>query len=257
MDDLVILSAREQEYLLRTIESAIQVRRRRQFFLWTQGQFQSLLPHEIMVCIHFGSNEEVLHVECMHSIVLDEQSKQQLCNPKDGFAIRLARHCRSEERLPSTFKPEEHQDGQPLDRFRSEMHIRQLGNAVVHSTENFLGGASFFALFGLPEIANSRHGFFIELLLPYLHIALLRLISSSEETIQRSASGQTVLKIVTAREIDILLWVKEGKSNFEIGIILSISALTVKNHLQKIYKKLNVQNRTQAVSRCIDLRLFS
>ncbi|AZP13371.1 XrtB/PEP-CTERM-associated transcriptional regulator EpsA [Undibacterium parvum] len=256
MDDLVVLSLREQEYLLRTIESALQVRRRRQFFLWTQGQFQSLLPHEIMVCIQFGGDGEVVHIECMHSVILDEQSKEQLCNPHDGFALRLARHCRNEERLPLLIEQGERSDSHPLSRLRAEMEIRKLGISVVHSTENLPGGASFFALFGLPDAADSRHSFFLELLLPYLHISLLRLVANAAEPLSNPGSGSSLARPVTAREIDILRWVKQGKSNFEIGIILGISALTVKNHLQKIYKKLNVQNRTQAVSRCMDLRLL-
>jgi len=48
-----------------------------------------------------------------------------------------------------------------------------------------------------------------------------------------------------------------GKSNIEIGTILTISPLTVKNHVQKILRKLNVQNRTQAVGRALALRILS
>ena len=49
---------------------------------------------------------------------------------------------------------------------------------------------------------------------------------------------------------------REGKSNQEIGTILGISPLTVKNHVQKILKKLRVQNRAQAVGKAIALRLI-
>ena len=49
------------------------------------------------------------------------------------------------------------------------------------------------------------------------------------------------------RQIEIMRWVHEGKSNIEIGLILGISALTVKNHVQKILRKLNARNRTEAV----------
>jgi DNA-binding CsgD family transcriptional regulator len=47
-----------------------------------------------------------------------------------------------------------------------------------------------------------------------------------------------------------------GKSNHEIGGLLEISPLTVKNHVQKICRKLNAQNRAHAVSRGISLRLL-
>ncbi len=255
MEDLVILSAREQEYLLRAIESALHVNKRRHFFLWTQGQFQGLLPHEVMVCIQFGSNDEVLHIECLHGVVLDPDTIDLLCNPHDGLALRLAYHCRSEERLPCVVERKDEDETHPLNRLLTEMEMRKLKNAVVHGTERLPGGATFFAIFGLPEIPSPRQAFFMELLLPHLHLALQRLMSNNEGDVALMSQSQA-RPVVTSREIEILRWVKEGKSNYEIGVILGISALTVKNHVQKIFKKLNVQNRAQAVSRCISLRLL-
>ncbi|MEC5217721.1 transcriptional regulator EpsA [Actimicrobium sp. GrIS 1.19] len=254
MEDLVILDLREQEYLLRAIESAMHVRKRRQFFLWTQGQFQGLLPHEIMVCIQFGSGDQVLHVECLNGVMLDPVALDLLCNPTDGLAVRVANHCRAEERLPCVISANGHAATHPLSRFRAELDSRKLGHAMVHATERLLGGSSFFALFTLPKAPDVRQTFFFELLLPHLHLALLRLLSSIDA--EGAAITRDSPRPVTNRGIDILRWVKEGKSNYEIGMILGISELTVKSHLQKIYKKLNVQNRVQAVSRCIALRLL-
>ena len=52
---------------------------------------------------------------------------------------------------------------------------------------------------------------------------------------------------LSAREAEILRWIALGKTNPEIGSILNISSFTVKNHVQRILKKLDVSNRTQAV----------
>jgi DNA-binding CsgD family transcriptional regulator len=51
---------------------------------------------------------------------------------------------------------------------------------------------------------------------------------------------------LTAREREVMHWLAEGKSNDEIGLILGISAHTVKNHLDKIFKKLGVESRHAA-----------
>jgi DNA-binding CsgD family transcriptional regulator len=45
-----------------------------------------------------------------------------------------------------------------------------------------------------------------------------------------------------------MAWVAKGKTNGEIGSILNVSSFTVKNHMQRIFKKLDVFNRAQAVS---------
>lgn len=58
---------------------------------------------------------------------------------------------------------------------------------------------------------------------------------------------------LTSRENDVLAWVVEGKSNQEIAVILGLSSLTVKTHLQSILKKMKVENRTTAAARALEL----
>jgi len=57
---------------------------------------------------------------------------------------------------------------------------------------------------------------------------------------------------LTVREKDILTWVKEGKSTWEVASILGITQDTVKYHLRNIFLKLNVTNRSQAVAVAIE-----
>ena len=53
---------------------------------------------------------------------------------------------------------------------------------------------------------------------------------------------------LSERESEIMKWVALGKTNLEIGSILNLSSFTVKNHMKRIFKKLDVFNRAQAVS---------
>ncbi len=50
----------------------------------------------------------------------------------------------------------------------------------------------------------------------------------------------------TRREADVLIWLAKGKTDWEIAQILSISERTVNKHLEQIYRKLGVNNRTSA-----------
>ena len=52
---------------------------------------------------------------------------------------------------------------------------------------------------------------------------------------------------LTNREVEVLRWIKEGKTNWEISRILNITERTVKYHTENIYKKLGVSSRTHAV----------
>jgi DNA-binding CsgD family transcriptional regulator len=123
-------------------------------------------------------------------------------------------------------------------------------SVLVHGTGPLPDGASVFLLFGLPMRPGPRHAYFLELLLAQLHLGLLRL--PGPDTRLNGAPARPL----SAREAEIVGWLREGKSNDEMAQILGISALTVKNHLQRIYRLLGVGNRAHALARCLELRLL-
>lgn len=53
---------------------------------------------------------------------------------------------------------------------------------------------------------------------------------------------------LTGREAEILMWIARGKTNKEIGIILSMSPRTVNKHLEHVFEKLGVTTRSAAVA---------
>jgi len=54
---------------------------------------------------------------------------------------------------------------------------------------------------------------------------------------------------LTPREEEIMRWVAEGKTNWEISVILHVSLNTIKFHLKNVYEKLGgVENRWAAVA---------
>jgi transcriptional regulator EpsA len=257
----VILSKLEQEYLMGAIEASLRVRDRRGYFLWTQGQLQALLPHRIMLCMQFGADGGLLHAECLHGTVLADQLQARLADPHDGLALRLARSAQAAG-VPLALEGDGAQAG-----VAAELHALGLENVLLHGSGALAGGGTSFALFGMPQRPGPRQAYFMELLLPHLHLALLRLTAGGQAQSAAAAEppafsaagpsrGGTGQRPCSQREMEILHWVREGKSNEEVGQILGISGLTVKNHLQRIYKTLGVSNRTQAVARGLALQLL-
>lgn len=59
---------------------------------------------------------------------------------------------------------------------------------------------------------------------------------------------------ITKRESEVLYWVSYGKTSWEISQILGMSPRTVNKHLEQIYRKLGVDNRTSAAA--ISIRLL-
>jgi len=54
--------------------------------------------------------------------------------------------------------------------------------------------------------------------------------------------------LLTMREMEILNLLSTGAKNTDIAKQLSLSVHTIKTHIYHIYKKLDVENRTQAVN---------
>jgi DNA-binding CsgD family transcriptional regulator len=51
---------------------------------------------------------------------------------------------------------------------------------------------------------------------------------------------------LTPREAEVLFWISQGKSNHDIGVILGAKTGTICKHVEHIFGKLNVENRTAA-----------
>jgi DNA-binding CsgD family transcriptional regulator len=58
---------------------------------------------------------------------------------------------------------------------------------------------------------------------------------------------------LTARESEVMIWIAEGKTNAEIGVILKASSRTIDRHVGSILAKLNVENRASAILRVMEL----
>jgi two-component system NarL family response regulator len=53
---------------------------------------------------------------------------------------------------------------------------------------------------------------------------------------------------LSPRELEVLRLLAEGKPNKLIGVAMSITEVTVKSHVQSLFKKLNVLSRTEAIA---------
>lgn len=60
---------------------------------------------------------------------------------------------------------------------------------------------------------------------------------------------------LTPREREVLQWVVQGKSNGDIAIILGLALRTVKKHLERVFAKLGIHSRSEAMALYYELVL--
>jgi DNA-binding NarL/FixJ family response regulator len=80
--------------------------------------------------------------------------------------------------------------------------------------------------------------------------------SEPDETTKPRISEQPPHNVLTPREIEILPLLAQGLSNKEIAARLYIAPVTVKTHLQNIYKKLNTKNRIEALKKSREIGII-
>jgi WD40 repeat protein/serine/threonine protein kinase len=71
-----------------------------------------------------------------------------------------------------------------------------------------------------------------------------------------SQAGSTLVELLTPREQEVLQHIILGRSNREIADELVLSVTTVKSYLNRIYRKLNVRSRVQAIVKARELDLI-
>lgn len=137
---------------------------------------------------------------------------------------------------------------------------RQPVNAVLHcqlDPEN--KWTSVFAFFNVDSFIKLeagrgfRHCLLLELLVPYLHATLCRIIAPA--TLDQGQTPKQSIKL-TIRELQILRHIKLGRTNGEIAESLHKSVFTVNNQVVRVLEKLSAKNRTHAVVVAKDMGLL-
>lgn len=251
------LSGADAEELVATVTEAMQIRRRYQFFVWTQGRLRNLLPHGLLLCGMPRAGSGRMFFDYFYNVPIEPDTLARLCHPRDGLARELVNLWLAGGGEPLCISPGHAASGH--EAIAAELQRLQLTDVVAHgipSAQPTLGAHGFFGFVALPQHAGEREITLCHLLVPHIFGAYCRALSreGSPGTAADEHDGELP---VTEREVEILRWVREGKSNQEIGNELGISPLTVKNHVQKILRKLGASNRAQAVSIAISSGLLA
>jgi len=258
----MVLNDTHVEAIVSSAESALDVRRRYQFFVWTQGSLQVLLPHQLAICAAYSRARHELQFEAFNSVPVNAGMLAQLCESRSP-ATTLLQNLWLGARCKPVSVPVEQLQGEAFAELRQNLQAAGFRELLAHGVSRPHRPAeieSFFVLGWHQQIYSPRHKLCFELLMPHIHATWQRVQSIERELkelpppgLVRSPAGTHV----TERERQILRWLREGLSNPQIGETLGISALTVKNHVQKILRKLNAANRAQAVAVAISLNLLA
>jgi DNA-binding CsgD family transcriptional regulator len=121
-----------------------------------------------------------------------------------------------------------------------------LDGFIYGTCDNDLRSSTSFCFTGQKAENNQRTRTIIKYVVPHLSEALKRLVAVPRK---RTTS-------LTSSEVEVLKWLKEGKTTWETSSILNKSERAIKFHINNILKKLNAMNRTHAVAIALENHLI-
>lgn len=253
------LSERQLRHYHETMVQSTRLRSHFDLLAWLQGDLQFYLPHEILVAT-WG---DFRAGEVQHDIlspIAGVRSTADDATALTPLLLDLFERWKQFKRRPYSlnagsngFLPR----AASADDGELPRALRKMRTAMVHGVLDERGRSNclYVAFRSAPhfeEIQRRAMG----TVLPYIDTALRQIALLPDQGGNSESGALHGHWHVTAREADlsdreaeILNWVAKGKTNVEIALILNISAFTVKNHMQRVFRKLDVTNRAQAVSK--------
>src|SRR5262245_15849202 len=241
------------ESLALNLDASLGVHARAHFFSWTQGLLQSLIRHELLICARRSDRPPALRADGFSMSAPDPAMLSEAFVHDAWVPAALLEAWEEKRYQPVVFDLANLTSSGGA--FTRELERLGATRLLVHGVHDADGRALALFIFACrPEALGSRQTYLARLLAPALYAAWVRTQLRYTPRTPEQVPGHRVL---TVRECESLKWIYLGKSNFEVGAILEISPLTVKNHVQKILRKLNVVNRTQAVGKALELCILN
>jgi transcriptional regulator EpsA len=253
MRDAALPQGDLDQRIMRVLVDCTQVRTAADFKSVMQGAFRAVIPHEMMLCGIGGISRQGNHIRKILNVDYPLAYFEPLRDQDGRLDSPLMKRWR-ETQEPQLFQSGRDDHAYPAD-WVSLFNQHDLRNTLAHGVLD-VGGvfSSFFIFSRIPGDVGAHHAFLMKLMTPHLHFALGRVLTTVAE--YQGALGKSK-KALSERQREILHWLNEGKTNWEIAKILGLTELNVKYHIDQIFLKLEVRSRAHAVAKGRELALLS
>ncbi|OUS11686.1 hypothetical protein A9Q89_08115 [Gammaproteobacteria bacterium 53_120_T64] len=197
---------------------------------------QAVLPFAAM---HIGIIKDVHHLP--HRLIMHEYTHSKTDGVADHIQVTISDntlcHTRNlEQTMMALLKPH---FGEDWDDTRFASKIEPIRFNFTSSPYKI-----FASIYASKPMDSESHTLFLRLM-PLFFLKISR------------AYTDGTIPALTKRQQEVLFWIKEGKTAWDISQLLVVSERTVNFHLDNIFKKLEAVNRPHAVARAISYGLLA
>jgi transcriptional regulator EpsA len=247
------LSAEESARFLCVAAASSAIKRHYDLFVWLNGEVQHFLPHQILISAwgDFASWHIKLDVVSALPGVRTEQLARCRIDP-------LVRECYTQwvarGREPLMLDAAAWASVHTACTCPLHSALRGMRSLLVHAVRDKRSGNDSLYLALDSESSgdrgcNPRFMSLAQLLFCQVDVACRRVAALPLHDAVAAQSTTLHLLDLSTREREILDCLRRGMTNFEIAAVLDISPFTVKNHVQRIFRKIGASNRTHAAAK--------
>jgi transcriptional regulator EpsA len=246
-------TAEESARFLRIVSECARIRRHYDIYRWLGGEVQHFLPHEILLSAWGDFAKWDLKLDLTSGLPGVRTGQLAYCRVDHLMRVAYARWIDA-GRQPVLFKAAETEAAQQACHCPIHTGLRGMRSLLVHGVHDKRSGQdSLFIALSCGSFTKGRSMLrFISVLDPLVAQidAAFRKVPAFPLAEARSSlrDGANLLDL-SARELEVVESVCRGQTNLDIAAALEISPFTVKNHVQRIFRKIGVTNRTQAAAR--------
>ncbi len=257
MKNLLSLSPEDLQHYHQVVTHSVTVRSHFDVLTWLQGDMQRYLPHDIMIAA-WGDFQTGAIQHDIISAMTGVRTKNANSSTLTPLLLQLFTRWTAYGNKPFSLNAGDtgfllKDTGKECDLSEA---LQKMRYTRVHGISDKRGNHTcLYVTLSTQEPFNESESGALAQVLPYIDTALRQIkpisnqIGLESELEDSSLKGFLQEHDLTNRELEVLHWVAMGKTNLEIGLILFISVFTVKNHVKRLFKKLKVSNRAQAVGK--------
>ena len=247
------LTSEEGARLLSIMARAALIRRHEDIRAWLANEVHQFLPHHILICAWGDFARPNLRFDVTSSIPGVRTSALARC-PIDDLVHECYGKWLAGGRRPCLLEASD-LGARQTGRCTCAVHgaLRHMRSLLVHGVRDKRASEeslyiAFNANVFAPAGGTDRWLWLIDALMAQIDAAFRKVPPLPLEMVAFASQPQVNGGALSRREEEILAGLARGKTNADIAAALDISPYTVRNHVQRIFKKIGVHNRTQAAT---------
>jgi LuxR family transcriptional regulator, quorum-sensing system regulator CviR len=208
------------------------------FEAWVRGSVRSFFPHEMLIAGRVRNDFTEIGIDRLLVVDFPIAYVDAVRRCRGSFACPTLNSWFNHAYDPQLFDPTGETGSSSA--WAADFERFELKNVAAHGVvAPDRRSATYFSFSRVPGSLNDRHAYLLELVVPHLHQAYIRVVANY--------SAIADLSPLSDDEITLLHWISIGKSDADISVILNRTVHSVKHAVRGLLSKLKVTSRQEAL----------